>query len=437
MSGVPPPIASERALDRLERLRTESKGKQVISMPMLKGTGHLLVDHRLIREVLTSTAFIRPPFFGKAFGTGLLFADGERWKVSRRTIQPMLSGRCIQGHATLVARFVDELRDEWQAAAGAGSEVPVVVDLAGLVLRSSVAALFGVDLGAHDARAISVLRLSGAANQLAGLGVFDPKALVDPEMTTILREERSKVEALAIELVRARRAESGAEDPSDLLSCLLDTAFLDAPVEGKCPIGEQGLLDEMVLLLLASVETTTASTANAIELLGQNPAAIERLRTEIDSIEQDEENRLPERPWTTSCFRESLRIRPPVWFNARCALERFELSSGDVIEKDGFVFICPYLVHHDPELWVEADQYRPQRFLEEEVREGDVFMPFGLGRHYCVGAGLATLIGTEVLARTISTLDIAILARPTSEPVDGFLIGPAIGSKARISLRQS
>jgi cytochrome P450 len=429
MSGLPPPAAPERALDRLERLRAQSAGKSVISMSMAKGSGHLLVDHVLIREVLTSKTFIRPAFLRRAFGEGLLFAEGERWEVSRRTLQPMLTPRCIRDFAPLVGRFVGELREEWLAAARSGEEVDVVSDLAGTVMRSSVASLFGVDLGAHDPRAISVIRLSGASNQLAGLGVFDPKKLIDTEMTTVLREERANLEALAHEIVGKRRSDPEAHDRSDMLTSLLDTEFLDATVEDGCPIGEKGLLDELVLLLLASVETTTASTANAIELLGRNPDALKRLRAEVDG-----DDRSREHPYTTSCFRESLRIRPPVWFNGRYALERVELSNGHVIEKGGYVFICPYLVHHDPDLWEEPDVYRPERFLDGNVREGGEFMPFGLGHHYCVGSGLATLIGTEILAGVLGCLDVSILDRPTEEPVDGFLLGPALGSTARLSL---
>lgn len=435
MDSQSPRSAPETAIERLERLRVESQGQRIVSMPLLKGVGHLVLDPLLIQEVFTSTLFIRPPFFRKAFGEGLLLAEGDRWSLSRRTVQPGLSPACVRSFAPMVYRFIEDLRDEWSNASDAGREVEVVADLAASVLRCAVNALLGADLGPHDARARSVVRLTAASNKLAGLGVFDPKALIDVEMVATLQKERAELESLAHELIEKRQNEpTEAEQSQDILSRLLEPSFLEAPVgDGGCPVGEKGLLDEIVLLLLASVETTTASTANAIELLSQHPEILQRMRTEIHAADPQVEDLPRHLPFTLACLRESLRIRPPVWFNGRYALERVELSSGDVVEEGDHVYMCPYLVHHDPDLWEEPDSYRPERFIDNEVREGASYMPFGLGRHYCVGAGLATLIGTTVLARIIGDFDVVISKRPTHEPDSGFLLGPALDSRAHVT----
>ena len=430
MSGDSKPVIAESALEKLERLRAQAGGKRIVPMPMVKGIGHLIVDHSLILEVLSSTNFIRAPYLSDAFGEGLLLAEGERWSISRPTIQPFYSAKQISRHAERLGQFADELRDSWLDAARSGREVAFVRDLVGLVFRSSVFVMSGVDVGPNDPRGISVIRLTGAANQLSGLGIFDPKSLISPAMAGALRDERKVLEEFSRELGEAHQEQIKSQSQSDcLLSRLMSSEFLDASVNG-CPIGGKGLIDEIVLLLQASVETTTASIGNTIELLAANPEDLERLREEIKEVGNDPAQPLP---WSTACYREGLRLRPPVWFNGRQALEKFELSSGDIIEQGGFVFICPYLVHRDPELWAEPEEYRPQRFIDKPVRENSAYLPFGLGRHYCIGAGLATMVATGVLRRVFGTLNITPQLRASAEPLEGFLLGPTLDSTAIVT----
>ena len=415
---------TESAIDRLERLRSESAGHRVVSIPLLKGSGHLVVDHLLVQEIFKSQDFVRPPFFRKAFGDGLLLSDGERWAHSRKVIQPELSPTAVRSMQDVIDDCIKELQTDWSRASEEDRSVPLVADIASCVLRITVRVLFGVDLGAPDPRALSVVRLTAASNELAGLGVFDPRAMVGGRLINALQKERTDVESLAAELIASRRdAPDAGACPVDLLDHLLDPAFIEAPVaDGGCPVGHKGLIEEMVLLLLASVETTTASTSNTLQLLADHPACTERLRED-----------LPDGTWVQACFRESLRLRPPVWFNGRVALERFELSSGDTIESGDHVYVCPYLIHRDPLLWEEPDRFLPERFIDGVVREGASFMPFGLGRHYCVGSGLATAISTSLVSSILANHDVSIEVSSDHEPGGGFLLGPSLGSRARIT----
>ena len=394
----------------------------------VRGSGHLIVDPPLVQEVLASRLFIRPPFFRKAFGEGLLLAEGERWSLARKTIQPMLSAKRVQDHAPVIAMCVDELAEQWTIAAGKNETVELVADIAALVLRITTRTLLGHDLGMDFSRARSIVRLTAASNQLAGLGVFDPKAMVNPALMLSLRDERAAVESLAEELLSIRTGSSpAASDVDDLLGRLLAPTFIDAPVaEGGCPIGKAGLVDELVLLLLASVETTTASTGNAIELLTANPRALAAMREESARAEA-------ENPYRLACFRETLRLRPPVWFNGRCATEALTLSSGDAIASGDHVYLCPYLMHRDANVFDNVESFQPERFIgPSAVREGPSYMPFGLGRHYCVGAGLATSIAMQILGTLVARFDIEILENPTHGPDGGFLLGPEFASRARL-----
>ena len=67
-----------------------------------------------------------------------------------------------------------------------------------------------------------------------------------------------------------------------------------------------------------------------------------------------------------------------------------------------------YLVHHDPEIYPEPSEFRPERFLG--VTPGTyTWLPFGGGRRRCLGASFA-LEEMRIALR-------AVLARYELEPV--------------------
>lgn len=59
-------------------------------------------------------------------------------------------------------------------------------------------------------------------------------------------------------------------------------------------------------------------------------------------------------------------------------------------------------MHHNPEYWEKPDEFRPERFLEEDgkLKRHASFMPFGVGHRRCVG---------ELMARNELMMIIALL----------------------------
>ena len=74
-----------------------------------------------------------------------------------------------------------------------------------------------------------------------------------------------------------------------------------------------------------------------------------------------------------------------------------------------------YLVQHDPEIYPDPYEFRPERFLDESPGTY-TWIPFGGGRRRCLGASFAQLEMKLVLK--------AVFARSAVEPADAGMETP-------------
>ena len=103
---------------------------------------------------------------------------------------------------------------------------------------------------------------------------------------------------------------------------------------------------------------------------------------------------------------------------------------GDVSVAEGDrIYACLYLIHRNPDVWDQPDDYRPQRFTEQAQREGQDYLPFGLGRHYCVGAPLALTEGAMIVGRTCSKFLMSFIDEADDAPKQGFIMGPPMTAR--------
>ena len=81
-----------------------------------------------------------------------------------------------------------------------------------------------------------------------------------------------------------------------------------------------------------------------------------------------------------------------------------------------WVFVSPYLTHHDPRFWQNPEGFDPERFSPEEEakRPKGAYFPFALGPRKCIGEAFAMMEARLILA--------AIMQRARLELAPGRLI---------------
>ena len=170
-------------------------------------------------------------------------------------------------------------------------------------------------------------------------------------------------------LIDARRS----QPRDDVISALAWAEF-----EGD-RLGEEELLANLVLFLVAGHETTTNLIANGIFLLLRHPEQLQLLRNRREML--------------APAIEEILRFEAPVQRLRRVVAQDTELN-GVTLPKGEPAEVMVGSANRDESKWVE-----PERFDIE--REPFPNLAFGKGIHFCIGAALARLEATVAFSEVL------------------------------------
>jgi cytochrome P450 len=113
--------------------------------------------------------------------------------------------------------------------------------------------------------------------------------------------------------------------------------------------------------------------------------------------------------YLTAFRNECLRYCPPVEILPRKVVENRSEAAARILpdlalslEEGKPPMVCPFVhrVHHDASVHANPDKFNPERFLGRSYRATE-FLPFGLGRRFCLGAALGQRLMDRVLDRVL------------------------------------
>ncbi|GAB1212186.1 hypothetical protein ATERTT37_001316 [Aspergillus terreus] len=189
------------------------------------------------------------------------------------------------------------------------------------------------------------------------------------------------------------------------------------------------------LLMFAAHTSTVASISWILLELLRSPHRLQRLREELAT------HALEQSPFLDALVKETGRHysgNSDVRWTRKPKTLRTEVASVPgtpiTIPEGTIVSISPYLTHHDPATWDNADTYLPERWLADpdlakKMNEGGQlrYIPFGAGSHRCPGEKMAILIAKIAVARIVQSCDLA-WGEGSSENTLGGLDFSKVGS---------
>lgn len=169
----------------------------------------------------------------------------------------------------------------------------------------------------------------------------------------------------------------------DLLQHLIDAGLNDSVIR-----------DQMLTMLIAGHDTSTALLAWTFALLGQHPDIHARVVHEVDKMDKS--------PLLDQVIKESLRLYPPIHIGNRRVAEAMEFREGTIPAGER-MFYSIYLTHRDPTIWQNAEEFCPERFAHGRKTPPFAYVPFGGGPRSCIGAAFGQAEARVVLARLLQT----------------------------------
>lgn len=370
-----------------------------------------------------------------ALGQGLVTSEGDLWKRQRRIANPAFRRKTIAAMADTMSECAVDLADDWATSAG-GPSRDIAQDMTELTLRIACRTFFSVDVNGPEAHAIGDATAAVVKQFIFHMAfpVSRPELLPTPGNLRYWRALRTLDETV-YGLVAARRASS--ERPHDLLSLFLEAV----DDEDGTSMSDEQLRDELVTMMAAGHETTANGLAFTLMLLAQNPDQAARLQAELDEVlggRPPTGADLRNLPFLDRVFAEGIRLYPPAWVHARCAVED-DFVEGLTIPKGSFTMLPQWAVHRDPRWWDAPERFDPDRFLPErsEGRPKFAYFPFSGGQRKCIGDHFAKMEAALILGTLVQRFDLRMDESHAVELDPGVTLRPKHGIKLFLTERRS
>jgi cytochrome P450 len=204
---------------------------------------------------------------------------------------------------------------------------------------------------------------------------------------------------------------------------------------------DEQVRDEALTLFLAGHETTANAMTFTWYLLSQNPEKEAKLREELGRVLG---GKLPafenyqELKYTESVFAEAMRLFPPAWAIGRLALEDHEFG-GFTVPKGSLVIISPYVTQRDARFWENADEFIPERWNEQSIKEAGqkfIYFPFSRGVRSCIGESFAWMEGILLIAALAQNWKLKLMPEQKVALNPLMTLRPKYGMKMKIEKRQ-
>jgi sterol 14-demethylase len=323
------------------------------------------------------------PFMTPIFGAGVVF-DAPPERRAEMLKNSSLRGPQMKGHAEVIAAEVD------RAVAGWDGELTIdLLDFfAELTIYTSSACLIGKKFREQlDGRFAALYHdLERGTDALA---YVDPHAPIE----SFRRRDAARVELVKlVEGIMAGRDGTTGGDDADLLDLLMS---LEA--HGRPRFSADEITGIFISMMFAGHHTTSGTAAwTLIELL-RHPQEMAAVVAELDELYAGGASvsfqALREMPRLEAAVKEALRLHPPLILLLRVATQDLEVG-GYRVRAGDLVAASPAVSNRLSPDFPDADAYVPSRYLDPR-REDDVnpwtWIPFGGGKHRCVGAAFAMM----------------------------------------------
>ena len=359
---------------------------------------------------------------------GVLVVDGAEHDHYRRLMEPPLQPARLPAYTSRFLSHTNRVSAQWQE----GHIVDMLTESRKIALLIIMDTMFSKDMwrdlpGLWNPILKSIEYISPGAwilwRSIPRLGFHKPVRELDQYLYGMIEERRrhnvtQRGEEAPTDTGEASIPLQGVaqnHEPKDLLQHLLDAGLTDDVIR-----------DQMLTMVIAGHDTSTALLAWTFALLGQHPDIHARVVQEIDTMEKS--------PLLDQVIKESLRLYPPIHIGNRHVAKEI-LFGDDKIPEGERLFYSIYLTHRDPAIWENAEDFCPGRFAHGRKTPPYSYIPFGGGPRACIGSAFGQAEARVVLTQLLRTFTFEF-TNHRIQPHMGATLEPRPGVRMKVTQRR-
>ena len=319
------------------------------------------------------------PFMTPIFGKGVVF-DASPEERQQMLKNQALRGDMMRGHAQTIEAEIRRMVATW----GDEGEIDLLDFFAELTIYTTSSCLIGRPFREELDNSFAEIyhQLEHGTDAIA---YVDPYA--DIESFRLRDEAREQLVARVQAIINARkeRGEVDRED-RDLLDVLISIDMDADTVTGI-----------FISMMFAGHHTSSGTASWAMIELLRHPEVMADVVKELDELYADGSEvsfqALRSIPVLESALKETLRLHPPLIILMRLVREDFELL-GHTIPAGALIAASPRVSNRIEDDFPKADEFDPSRYIDprqEDLQNRWTWIPFGAGKHRCVGNAFAMM----------------------------------------------
>lgn len=324
------------------------------------------------------------PFMTPIFGKGVVF-DASPEERQQMLKNQALRGDMMRGHASTIEAEINRMVAAW----GDEGEIDLLDWFAELTIYTTSACLIGKPFREElDGRFAALYHELERGT--------DALAYVDPylDIESFRRRDAAREELVAlVQGIIDRRKERGtvAREDRDLLDVLISVDMTADYITGI-----------FISMMFAGHHTSSGTASWALIELMRHPETMAAVVQELDELYADPDGKgavevsfqaLRSIPQLEAALKETLRLHPPLIILMRVVQEEIELA-GHTIPPGTVVAASPRVSNRIAADFPQPDSFDPGRYLDprqEDLQNRWTWIPFGAGKHRCVGNAFAMM----------------------------------------------
>ncbi|OUL34671.1 cytochrome P450 [Nostoc sp. 106C] len=354
----------------------------------------------------------------------LMLMDGDRHRRERKLLMPPFHGERLQTYAKQICLITEQIASQWQI----GQPFIVRSAMQKVSLEVILQIVFGLSEGERYQQLKPLLTawLDMTDSPLRSSMLFFQFLQQDWGNWTpwgrMKQRQRQIYDLLQAEITE-KRTKQDEQRGGDVLSLMMA-----ARDENGQAMSDEELRDELLTILFAGHETTATTLAWAFYQIHQHPDILEKLQHELDSLgDSPNPMEFAQLPYLTAVTQETLRMYPVIpGLFPRITKSPMKIG-GYEFDTETTLMPSIYLVHYREDLYPNAEQFKPERFLGQHYSASE-YLPFGGGSRRCLGFALAQLEMKLVLATVLSKYQLSLAEnKPVKVQRRGFTLSPTGG----------